>query len=123
MLGVLAAILVPIAFVGAASYRVVRRGLEFRLLLHDGVEAGGTVRNRVRFNPSGATRQRYVRYEYTDPSGRTHSRRSLVSSDVWEAAEEGSTLPIVYSASKPSVSAPKYLVDAARRAMVPKAGR
>lgn len=59
---------------------------------------------------------RSVRYEYHDDMGRAHSHTSAVIDDVWDAHEEGGPIAVVYSASRPAVSAPKYLVERARQA-------
>lgn len=120
MPGLLLWVLMPAAVVGVVAFRVVKRGRELRQILLDGVAATGTVRTKVAFHGSGA-RSRYLRYDYRDAAGRTHSHRSLVPRDVWNAHEKGGPIAIVYSASRPQISAPQYLVDLGRRAMEGKA--
>lgn len=112
--------LVVIAFVlmllalGAA---LASRGGQLRRLLTDGVATTGEVVGRVDFGRRG----RYLRYAYHDASGRRHEHRALVSESVWEAHPEGTAIPVVYAASRPSVSAPRWLVEQARAALARRA--
>ena len=113
------AALVPIlvvAFVAYFIYVVVRRGFELKQLLTDGVETSGTVVSKRRHRSSRAGTTHQLIYQYHDPLGRAHKHASLVTSDVYDAHEEGRPIEVICSASRPEVSAPKYLVEHARPA-------
>jgi hypothetical protein len=103
--------LIPLLVIAAVVHRVVKRGYELRRLLEDGVEATGTVTRKRRFRT--AHPQLYLHYEYSDPAGDVHQQRSLVPDTVFDAHQEGA-IAIVYSASRPSVSAPLYLIEELR---------
>jgi len=100
-------LVVPLIVVAVVVVLAVRRGSQFRQLLIDGVETSGVVARKVRFRASHLT----LRYAYRDPTGRVHTNKSLVSADVWHAHEEGGPIAIVYSRSRPEISAPAYLVQ------------
>jgi hypothetical protein len=72
---------------------------------------------KLSFGGASRTSARRVRYEYVDQFGRTHSHRSTVPDDVYRSCEEGGPFPVVYSQSRPHVSAPKYLVEQSRAAL------
>lgn len=114
-------LLVPLLLLPVAAVRVVQRGFQLRRLVADGVDATGTVVGKVTFNSSGP-RSRYLRYRYQAADGRTCTHRSLVSRELMNAHQEGGPIEIVYSASRPHVSAPRYLVEQGRSALREKAG-
>jgi len=115
-------LVVPVLFLAYATYRVIRRGAELQRLVRDGVEVVGVVVNKVKFNTSGP-RQYLLRYQYRDQTGREHSNRSHVPSSVWEGYVEGGPIAVVYSASKPQISAPQYVVEQCRTALADKKAR
>jgi hypothetical protein len=54
----------------------------------------------------------WIRYEYVDQFGKARrSRRTIVTPDAWEAHSEGEAIAVVYSERRPTISAPKYLID------------
>ena len=106
--------IVPVLFIAVMIVMVVRLGFQWKQLLADGVDSTGTVVRKLRFHTRGRTH--YIRYEYVDQFGRTHSHKSAVEEDVYNSVEEGQPFPIVYSQSKPHISAPKYLIDLSREA-------
>ena len=114
---VAATVLLPIVIVVLLIRAVIRRGFEFKQLREDGVETTGRVVAKIR-TPGGlhlpATRK--VTYEYHDDTGRAHSHTSDVTDDMWHAYEEGGPIAVVYSASRPAVSALKHFVDQTRQA-------
>jgi hypothetical protein len=110
-------LLLPLLFVAGIIVLVVRRGLQMKVLANDGVETTGTVVRKLSFGGASRTSARRVRYEYVDQFGRTHSHRSTVPDDVYRSCEEGGPFPVVYSQSRPHVSAPKYLVEQSRAAL------
>ena len=100
-------------------YRIVRRGFDLKLLVEDGVEAVGTVSQKLQFATAKGSRRndRYLIYEYEDPRGVRHRHRSSVTSEFWRSHEEGGPIDIVYSRSRPEISAPRGLVEKARKAI------
>jgi hypothetical protein len=67
---------------------------------------------------SGSRRStRRIRYAYQDAAGRTHTHTSMITSDFWNAHVEGGPITIVYSRSRPQVSAPRHLVELSRQAL------
>lgn len=112
-----ATVLLPIVIVVLLIRAVIRRGFEFKRLGEDGVETTGRVVAKVRTpGSSRSPSTRKVRYEYHDDMGRAHSHTSDVTDDMWNAHEEGGPIAVVYSASRPAVSALKYFVDQTRQA-------
>lgn len=107
--------------VGVALYLVAKRALEFKQLVEDGVDASARVVDKFRAGRAvSAARNRHLRYAYRDAQGNEHRHRMQVTSSVWQALEVGDAIDIVYSRSKPHVSAPRYLVDPARAATAKK---
>ncbi|HEU0052654.1 MAG TPA: DUF3592 domain-containing protein [Longimicrobium sp.] len=115
--------LVPVTLVVVFLARVSRRGGELRLLLQDGVETTGRVTNRIVPGAPTSRRHRYMRYEYRDAAGRMHAHSSPVSYTFWNDHGEGSEVPVVYSASRPAISAPRWLVEQSREAMAKEPAR
>lgn len=109
--------LVPLLFVVGIVVLVMRRGFQMKLLLEDGIETTGTVVQKLTFGGRSGGGVRRIRYEYVDRLGRSYSHRSTVPDDVYQSCEEGGPFPVVYSQSKPHVSAPKYLVEQSRAAL------
>lgn len=112
-------LLVGALLVAIAVWRVVRRGLELRRLVDDGVEVDGRVVEITRFvgKAGGTSASLYLRYEYVDSGGGTHRHRSLVSTDFAARHPAGSPIALVYSRSRPSVSSPRELVEQSRTAL------
>lgn len=115
-------LIIPLLIVGGMIVLAVRRGFQVKQLLEDGIETTGRVVKKQTFSGSKGGRVCRIRYEYVDQMGKTHAHRSAVPEDVYASHEEGSPFPIVYSQSKPHISAPKYLVEQSRAAMAKKAG-
>lgn len=111
--------LIGALLVAYAVYRVVRRGLELRRLVDDGVEVEGRVLEVTRFvgKAGGSTASIYLRYEYVDSRGGTHRHRSLVSTEFAARHPAGSPIALVYSRSRPAVSSPRELVEQSRTAL------
>ena len=68
----------------------------------------------------GRARQHKIAYRYTDNTGASHEHTSVVSGDVEGHVEVGQAFPIVYSAKRPQISAPKHLVEQSRAALAKK---
>lgn len=109
--------LVPLLFIVGMIVLVARRGLQMKLLVKDGVETTGTVVQKLTFRRKTGTGVHRIRYQYVDQVGRTQCHRSTVPEDVFRSCEEGGPFPVVYSQSKPHISAPKYLVEQTRAAL------
>jgi hypothetical protein len=110
----LAAILFVAAILGGLISVAARWGRELLELQQHGVETTGVVIDKVRYRQRGAE-SRYLRYEYVDPFGRAHRRKVLVTAEAWDTHERGGAIAVIYSARRPRVSAPKYLIDVAAR--------
>ncbi len=108
-------VLLPAVVFGSTIFVIIRRGLQMKQLVADGVETTGLILERSRDvrSRSGA-RHRSLRYEYHDSLGRAHTHRSVVPDQVWKAHMEGGPIEIVYSQSRTAVSAPKYLIEQVR---------
>lgn len=107
-------LLVPVFGMFAVGFLIMRRGFELKLLATDGVQSTATVTRKLR---AGHARPRFsIRYEYRDADGGVHTHRSNVTGETWNAVDEGDTIQIAYSASKPRISAPLEIVQQARSA-------
>lgn len=103
--------------VAIAAFVIVRRAGEFKRLVHDGVEATGVVEEKLVFGGgSGTRRGKHLRYAYRDAQGREHRFRSQVTESRFDEFAVGDPIPIVYSRTNASVSAPRWLVEEAREA-------
>lgn len=118
MTGLLLGLLVPMLIVCGIIFLAVRRGLQMRELCDHGLEATGQIFSKRSVSAGKSTsRQRKLAYRYTDSSGATHEHTSVVSIEQYEKHDEGGPIEIVYSAKRPAVSAPKYLVDECMKAL------
>lgn len=110
--------LVVIVIIALVVWLVVTRGLQLKQLVDDGVDINGTVVRQFKHNPKGrASTNYYLRYRYSDSQGHEHETKSHVSYDYWAAHPEGTAIALTHSASRPHVSAPRYLVEQAREAL------
>ena len=111
------AFLLPVVIVVLMVLRLIERGFEFKQLLADGVETTGRVVAKITTRSSRhSSFTRTLRYEYHDDMGREHAHTAAVIDAAWDEHEEGGPIAVIYSASRPAVSAPKYLVERARQA-------
>ena len=109
---------VIVAVIALIAWLGVTRGLQLKRLVEDGVDAEGTVIRQYRHNPKGSKSTDYfLRYRYRDAFGAEHEGKSGVGHDFWDAHPEGKPIAISYSKRRPSVSAPRLLVEQARGAM------
>jgi hypothetical protein len=111
--------LIVIAIIALAAWLVINRGLQMKQLLDDGIDIDGRVLRQFKHNPKKASlsTDHFLRYSYRDSAGQEHEYKSNVNRDYWAAHPEGSAIAITYSKSKPEISAPRFLVDAARAAI------
>lgn len=118
MITVILSLLIPAAIVVGLVVVVVRRGGQLKQLCADGVDATGTVVAKIQYHTAKGTvrNDRWLRYEY-QVAGVTHSHKSLVTSEYWNALTEGGPIEIVHSRSSPEISAPRHLVESARKAL------
>jgi len=103
-----------IAGVGAGIWLVVHRELQLKQLVHDGIDVKGTV---VRQSGGHHADPYYIRYRYRDSRGQEREHKTQVAQDFWVNHPEGRPIAVVYSRSKPSISAVKYLVERKRKAL------
>jgi Protein of unknown function (DUF3592) len=116
--------LIVVGIIALMIWLAVTRGLQMKQLLEDGVDIDGTVLRQFKHNPKKASLSTdyFLRYSYRDSAGQEYEYKSNVNRDFWEAHPEGSAIAITYSKSKPAISAPRFLVDAARGAMAKNKG-
>lgn len=114
--------LAVIGIIALVIWLVITRGLQMKQLLDDGIDIDGKVVRQFKHNPKtgSLSTDHFLRYSYRDSAGREHEYKSSVNRDFWAAHPEGSAIAITYSKSKPEISAPRFLVDAARDAMAKK---
>ena len=115
-------ILFPFALValifGGIIFLAVRRGLEMKELVEQGVETQGTVINKRSVTaPRASSRQQKLAYRYTDSQGGSHEHTSIMTYGDYDQYEVGQPIAVVYSAKRPGVSAAKFMVDLARETM------
>ncbi len=98
---------------------VGRRAFEMKDLAHKGLAVRGRVTGKFRQRGASANMPSSpcLRYEYQGLDGNRYEYKSLVTESEWEAHEEGGPIEIVILPGKPSVSAPKYLVNLSREAL------
>ena len=108
-----------IAGFAAGIWLVVHRELQLKQLAHDGVDVKGIV---VRQSGGQHTDPCYIRYRYRDGSGQEREHKIQVMRDFWAKHPTGSRIAVVYSKSRPSISAVKYQVEQKREALA-KRGR
>lgn len=115
-------VLVAFGIIAIAIWLVLTRGLQLKQLLEDGVDGEGTVIRQFKHNPQSGSQSTnfFLRYRYRDDSGVEHQYKSNVSREFWAEHPEGSNIAIVYSRSKPQISAPRFLVEQARGAFAEK---
>jgi hypothetical protein len=94
-----------------------RWGTELIELQQFGVATTGVVLKKVSYNTKGG-QSRSVQYEYRDQFGATHTRKVLVTSDAWDALQDGGPIDVIYSPRRPKISAPKYLIEVMKTANV-----
>lgn len=114
--------LIVITIIALIIGLVITRGLQMKQLLDDGIDIDGRVIRQFRHNPKkgSLSTDHFLRYSYRDSAGQEHEYKSNVNRDFWAAHPEGSAIAITYSKSKPAISAPRFLVDAAREAAAKK---
>lgn len=118
----IAVTLIVVAIIALVIWLVITRGLQLKQLLEDGIDTDGKVIRQFKRNPKKASLSTdfFLRYSYRDRNGIEHEYKSNVNRDFWVAHPEGSAIAITYSKSKPEISAPRFLLDAAREAMAKK---
>ncbi len=103
-----------LAGLGGGIWLVVHRELQLKQLVRDGVDVTGVV-----VRPSGGQHANpyYIRYRYRDGRGQEREHKIQVRQEFWANHPKGSRLAVVYSKSRPSISAVKYQVEQKRQAL------
>ena len=116
MIEVLASLLMPVFILATVVFVMARRALQFKELSEHGIDTDAVIieKRTVRPSNSGSWKKKIV-YRYQDGGGASHEHTTVVSDEVYGRYAEGEAFPITYSAKKPSVSGPRYLVDEARK--------
>jgi hypothetical protein len=107
---------IPLLLVLAIVVVVVRRGLQMRQLVEDGIETRGRVVERFSHTSRTYQSQKRLKYEYRDRHGELHEHVSLVSDSFWNVHPRGMPIAVVYVRRRPEISAPLDLVKQAREA-------
>jgi hypothetical protein len=98
----------------AAMILVARhRGKQIGALAERGVPATATISRRF-----GRTNVKRIGFTYDGPDGRQYERFASVTRGRFSELAEGDPLPIVLLPDDPGTSAPAWLVDAVRGAVV-----
>lgn len=113
----------PLLLIVAMVIVVIRRGFQVKQLAEDGIDTTATVIRKVKFRGSRSPRRYALRYRYFDQFGRSHEHRSMVTKDFHDGHEEGGHISVVYSESKPHISAPKDLVEQVKAGMAKRSAR
>jgi hypothetical protein len=103
----------------AGIWLVVHRERQLKQLVRDGVDVEGIV---VRQSGGGHANPYYIRYRYRDGRGQEREHKIQVIQEFWVNHPKGSPIAVVYSKSRPSISAVKYQVEQKRKAFA-KRGR
>jgi hypothetical protein len=103
----------------AGIWLVVHREQQLKQLVRDGVDVQGIV---VRQSGGGHANPYYIRYRYRDGRGQEREHKTQVRQDFWVNHPNGSVIAVVYSKSRPSISAVKYQVEQKRKSLT-KRGR
>jgi hypothetical protein len=103
----------------AGIWLVVHRERQLKQLAHDGVDVKGIV---VRQSGGTHADPHYIRYRYRDGRGQEREHKIQVIQEFWVNHPKGSPIAVVYSKSRPSISAVKYQVEQKRKAFA-KRGR
>lgn len=119
LINIVIGLLAPVAIVGGLLYVVIRRGVQMKRLVEDGVPATGRVVAKLAHTRPGRRVSAVLRikYAYEDGQGLTHEHVSHVTQSTFNQHVEGGPIAIVYSRSKPSISAPAELVEQSRAAL------
>lgn len=98
----------------AGIWLVVHRELQLKQLVRDGVDVTGVV---VRASGGQHANPCYIRYRYRDGRGQQREHKIQVLQEFWANHPKGSRIALVYSKSRPSISAVKYQVEQKRKAL------
>lgn len=111
--------LLPVVIIVVAMIAVlVWRGRQFGELARRGIDVQGTVVSKFRTHAKGpGWRGRRMAFTYRGPDGVEYRRAASVSVGKWNEFEEGGPIQLVCLPDKPGVSAPKWLVEEARKAL------
>jgi Protein of unknown function (DUF3592) len=102
---------------------ILWRGRQIGQLAREGVKVTGTVVRKFRTGSGRAgSRGRRIAFTYRGPDGVEYRRAASITLSQWTELEEGYPIALIVLPSKPGVSAPAWLVEAAREALQ-KAGK
>lgn len=102
---------------------ILWRGRQIGQLAREGTRVTGTVVRKFRSGSGRAgSRGRRIAFTYRGTDGQEYRRAASITLSKWAALAEGDPIELVILPSDPGVSAPDWLVDAAREALI-KAGK
>lgn len=113
-------LLIPSAFIGIAIWR----GRQFGELARRGIPVAGRIVRKFRSGSvdTVGSRGRRLAFAYTGPDGREYRRAASVTIGKWSEYEEGDAIDLICLPDRPGVSAPAWLVSAAREALAKRGG-
>ena len=108
-------LLLVAAFVGFGVWR----SRQFGELARRGIPVTGRIARKFRSGnaETAGSRGRRLAFVYTGPDGREYRRAASVSIGKWAEYEEGSEIELICLPDNPGISAPAWLVEAAREAL------
>lgn len=109
-----------LVIIAAFAGFLIWRGRQFGELARRGVPVSGRIVRKFRSGnaDTAGSRGRRLAFVYTGPDGREYRRAASVSIGKWAEYEEGSEIALICLPDNPGVSAPAWLVEAAREALV-----
>jgi hypothetical protein len=97
---------------------ILWRGRQIGQLAREGVKVTGTVVRKFRSGSGRAgSRGRRIAFTYRGPDGSEYRRAASITLGKWVELEEGHPIALIVLPSNPGISAPAWLVDAAREAL------
>ncbi|TIX50639.1 hypothetical protein [Alteraurantiacibacter aquimixticola] len=112
-------VILPIALILAAIIAVVVwRGRQFGELARRGVPVTGTVVKKFRTGSTGGVPSgKRIAFTYRGPDGKDYRRAASIATGKWQELELDGPIDLICLPDRPGVSAPAWLVEAAREAL------
>jgi hypothetical protein len=96
---------------------VVRRGLQLRKLVSDGVATTATAKKLIGHTGATGMRRSSLRYHFQDRRGKSYQHTVMISPSERETIQEGDSVNIIYLPDNPKISALAQTVESARKAL------
>lgn len=96
---------------------VVRRGLQMRKLVDDGVPTTAIAKKVIAHTGATGMRRSSLHYSFQDSQGKAYQHTVMISPSERDAIQEGGSVDIIYLPDNPKVSALAQSVESARKAL------